>query len=187
MDRFFAYLLVRRHLKRPASRNQALAVEAIMEELAAHLGHPPEQWGIVGLFSQLDLEYAEHNPKARGRVAEEQARLEGLEPELAKSLGRWSNLDADARAPLEHALVLAAWLAEAALAYRRRHRTEGDPEQPFSEEISAPLSQDLELQSQAGDHRGDLLDESLQQLAVSADSVTRVALNGLRRVAQDLR
>ena len=32
IDRFSAYLLIRRFLKRPDSRNQALAVEAIMEE-----------------------------------------------------------------------------------------------------------------------------------------------------------
>jgi hypothetical protein len=187
MDRFSAYLLVRRHLKRPASRNQALAVEAIMEDLAVHLGQPSEQWGIVGLLSQLDLEYALHNPKARGRVAEEQAQLEGLDPELAQCLGRWADPNAEKRTPLDHALVLAVWLADAALAYRVRHESAVDQEQPFSEELCSPLSQDLELQRQAGDPQGDLLDESLQQLAISTERVTRVALAGLGRVAQDLR
>lgn len=187
MDRFSVYLLVRRHLKRPDSRNQALAVEAIMEELATHLGQSSEQWGIVGLFSQLDLEYAEHNPKARGRVAEEQALAEGLDPELAESLRRWSDPTAQVRTTLDHCLALASWLANAALAYRRRHGQGKDQDQPFSDELTSPLCHDLELQCQAGDPQGDLLDEALQRLEISTDNVTRLALAGLERVAQDLR
>ena len=89
MDRFSAYLLVRRHLKRRSSRNQALAVEAVMEALAVHAEQPQTEWGVLGLLSQLDLEYAEQNPAARGRAASQQARLEGAPEAHARHLERW--------------------------------------------------------------------------------------------------
>jgi hypothetical protein len=94
VDRFSAYLLIRRYLRRPASRNHALVVEAIMQELAARAGEPGEQWGVLGLLSQLDLEYAERNPRARGVTARQQAELEGLAPEQAACLERWCTVHA---------------------------------------------------------------------------------------------
>ncbi len=116
MDRFTAFLLIRRFLKHDPSRNHALAVEAIMEELAGHAGSEPASWGVLGLLSQLDLEYAAHNPRARGQRAREQAELEGLAPELAASLARWCSLPPLAEpAQVEDALFLASHLAEAAL------------------------------------------------------------------------
>lgn len=184
MDRFSAYLLIRRHLKRPASRNQALAVEAVMEELATRLGQSPERWGVMGMLSQLDLEYAEHNPRARGHVAAEQARLEGLDPGLAECLTRWIEPGAPDRTPLEQALALATWIAAAALEFRERH---GGPGAGFAAELEAALAHDLRLRRQAGDPRGDLLDEAQQQLGLAEEELARLALAGLRRVEQDLR
>jgi hypothetical protein len=116
VDRFSAYLLVRRFLRRPASRNQALAVEAIMQELAAHASEGSELWGLLGLLSQLDLEYAESNPRARGLTARQQAELEGLAPEHAICLERWCAPAAAAQPPpIEDALVVASLLGALAL------------------------------------------------------------------------
>ena len=138
MDRFSAFLLVRRGLKQRESRNLALATEAIMESLAARVGEPPEQWGVVGLLSQLDVEYSEHNPKARGRTARQQAELEGLDPELAQSLERWCQPDLpEDRPQIEHALVLATALAEAALQRGLSSALELD------EALAASLGRDL--------------------------------------------
>lgn len=178
MDRFSAYLLIRRGLKRRSSRTQALATEAIMEELAAHAGQPPEHWGVMGLLCQLDHEYAEHNPRVRGKAARQQAELEGLDPAQAQSLERWCQpAPADDRSQLEHALVLADALAAAAL-----ERGEG-----YAPELAAILGHDLDLRRQRGDAAGELMDGALHALGLEAREAARLALAGLRRIEGDLR
>jgi hypothetical protein len=47
-----------------------------MEELAGFIGSPRDLWGVLGLLSQIDLEYARNNSLARGKTARQQA--EGL-------------------------------------------------------------------------------------------------------------
>jgi predicted hydrolase (HD superfamily) len=182
MDRFSAFLLVRRGLKQRESRNLALATEAIMESLAARVGEPPEQWGVVGLLSQLDVEYSEHNPRARGRTARQQAELEGLAPELAQSLERWRQPGpTEDRTMLEHALVLAAALAEAAL-----ERGPG-PALELDEALAASLGRDLELRRQSGAPDDELKDAALEQLGLSSGEAGHLAVQGLLRAAEDLR
>jgi hypothetical protein len=173
MDRFSAYLLVRRHLKRPRSRNQALAVEAIMEELAARLDQPGEEWGVLGLLSQMDLEFAEQNPKARGQTASQQAVLEGLDGAAAQHLERWCQPLAPEPPPgelepVEHALLLATTLAEEALG-------------------SGLSAHDLDLRRQRGDALGDCMDAALSKLGLSVDAAAALVESALKRIAQDLR
>lgn len=182
MDRFSAYLLVRRHLKRPESRNQALAVEAIMEDLGRQGGgEPGTPWGVLGLLSQLDLEYAEQNPERRGRTAREQAELEGLPAALSRHLEQWCRHlrpEADptaALAPVEHALLAATELAAMVLARRE------------SDDALLSMAQELELSRGRGDRRGDELDRALEALGLTAEDAARLALDALRRVEQDLR
>lgn len=184
MDRFSAYLLVRRHLKRPQSRNQALAAEALMEEFARELGQPQDRWGVLGMLGQLDLEYAEQNPEVRGRTAREQAEMEGIAPHEAEHLERWCGhlrpprQDAASElADVEHALGLATTLAEEAL-----QRTDGECA------VSAvSLAHDLELLSQGGDARGDQLDRALDRLSLTAERAAELCVAALQRIAQDLR
>jgi len=180
MDRFSAYLLVRRFLRRPESRNRALAVEVIMEELARGLGPlarpAPESWGVMGLLSQLDLEYGESNPEARGKASRDQALLEGLDQELAESLARTNAPGADL---LANALLVADCLAVMAL---------GRSDPGFSDATLAPsLARELELRRQTGDAEGDQLDGALSQLRLDSQEVASMAVLGLQRAAEDLR
>jgi hypothetical protein len=199
MDRFSAYLLIRRFLRRSSSRNRALAIEAIMEELARRAGQPPEAWGVLGLLSQLDLEYAEGNPDARGVTAREQAELEGLDGEEAASLGRWCSSDGG-DTPVEHALILADALAAGALDLPTDDDV--DDESPedgaaadrpaarawlFPDELAARLERELELARQRGDVAGERLDRALEHLGIESRDAGQLALGALRRAAQDLR
>jgi predicted hydrolase (HD superfamily) len=181
MDRFSAYLLVRRHLKRSASRNQALAVEAIMEEIGRRRGEPAEQWGVLGLLSQLDLEYAEQNPQARGRTAREQAELEGLASPQGQHLERWCrhvrpDADPGELATVEQALLLATVLAEACLA-----------KEEASDEAVPSLARELELMLGRGDRRGEELDRAIDALELTTSEAAVAAVNAMQRIAQDLR
>ena len=179
MDRFSAYLLVRRHLKRSGSRNQALAVEAIMEEVAAHLEQPSPPWGVLGLLSQLDLEYAEQNPEVRGRTASEQALLDGLPEADARRLVRCfsplqAHRDDETLEQVELALLGSTLIAEEALGHDRERPAES-------------LAHDLELLRQRGDPRGNALDRALTELQLTAGEAAEKATVALQRIAQDLR
>jgi hypothetical protein len=182
MDRFTAYLLVRRFLRQRASRNQALVVEAIMEELAVRHGAPAAVWGLLGLLSQLDLEYAQTNPDARGRTAGEQARLEGLEADLAGHLDRWHDLDPRAAyAPVEDALFLATTITQCAL------DRVPDVRALAAEPARESWCQDLRRCRAAGDPSGDRLDGALSRLVLAEAEAARLATAALRRVAAELR
>lgn len=179
MDRFSAYLLVRRHLRRPDSRNQALTVEAVMEQIASHLDQVPHRWGVLGLLSQLDLEYSEQNPGTRGVTARQQAELEGLDPSEAIHLERWCRhlrqapgpRAADALAPVELGLLLSTILAE--------HLQPGGSKRS--------LAHDLELMRGRGDTEGNHLDLTLDQLGIEVEAAAEIMLEALNRIAQDLR
>jgi hypothetical protein len=210
VDRFSAYLLVRRFLRRPDSRNQALAVEAIMQELAEHVREAGELWGLLGLLSQLDLEYAERNPRARGVTARQQAELEGLAPEHAICLERWCAPAAPAQPgpPVEDALVVASLLGALALGASSElpDLEEGEPEGrteqgstergraverrstvDLDDDLARRLGRELDLRRQQGDPQGDRLDEALARLRLDGHEAGRLALAGLRRAVQDFR
>lgn len=180
MDRFSAYLVVRRHLRWPRSRNRALLAEAVMEQLAAHLGQPAQPWGVVGLLSQIDLEYARANPDARGGAAAQQARLEGLDEAATGALARWVELDAyeDASA-LERALVVADAAAAAALGEPDAARPDMPP--------GARLVRELELARGSGDAAARRLDAALSGLQINGDELANLVQRALRLVEQDLR
>jgi hypothetical protein len=201
MDRFSAYLLLRRFLRRPSSRELALAIEGIMEELADHCA--PDQsteWGILGLLSQLDLEYSARNARVRGATARAQAELEGLAPALARSLEsfRGPASSSDAR-PVEDALVLAEVLGRAALGFEEDALEDPDEETPDeeapaprarrerSEGFEADLARALELRAGRGDPAGDRLEGALEGLGLDPARAARLALQGLRRAEGDPR
>lgn len=59
----------------------ALASEAVMRELASHLGADAELWGLTGLLHDLDYPQTSQTPEQHGLVAADQ--LSGLLPEEA--------------------------------------------------------------------------------------------------------
>jgi hypothetical protein len=201
VDRFSAFLLLRRFLRRPPCRELALAIEGIMEELAEHC-RPAETatWGVLGLLSQLDLEYSLHNRKAQGATARAQAELEGLDPALARSLEVFRAPRPDGAPAHEDALVLAEVLGRAALgqddeALELAVEREGDeapaPPRPrgarFPDALAAELARRLELSSGRGDAAGDRLDAALAGLGLDPARAAALALRALRRVEADLR
>ncbi len=65
-------------------------MEAIVEAIAAH---QPEvnrdRWAMMAILSQLDQDYGEHNPDARGITAAAQAALEGVDSRGCAVLACW--------------------------------------------------------------------------------------------------
>ena len=54
-----------------------LATEAIMRTLARHLGEDEEEWGLTGLFHDIDLELVEGDFNRHGKVGASMAREMG--------------------------------------------------------------------------------------------------------------
>jgi predicted hydrolase (HD superfamily) len=68
---------------------RALAVEAVMEELARAAGGDPALWGLAGLGADIDAKLAERNPDRRGAIAEELLLAEGVAAEAAAAARQW--------------------------------------------------------------------------------------------------
>lgn len=63
MNREQALDLLKSHLKNENLFKHSLAVEAIMRELAAHLGEDIEKWGLAGLLHDIDYESTIDKPE----------------------------------------------------------------------------------------------------------------------------
>jgi hypothetical protein len=70
MEREQALTLVERHVKNPTLVKHMLATEAIMKEVAKHLGEDVDLWGLVGLLHDLDYEMTEGDPSQHGLTTE---------------------------------------------------------------------------------------------------------------------
>ncbi len=180
MDRFSAFLLTRRHLKEPSSRNRAVIVESIMELLAQRLGYSPNTWSLLGLLSQLDLEYSRFNPICRGKTARQQAELEGLDPDLAQSLERWCMPESAAQGhtTLEKALFLAEHLAFSIIDFHGQNR--GAAWKSFDFQEIEPYQAPECIKARE-------IDKILQDLQINVREAAQLAANALKRVAEELR
>ncbi len=71
--------MVKEHLKDDKLVKHVLAVEAIMRNLAKHLGEDEELWGIVGLIHDLDYQETMNSPEVHATKTVEY--LQGLVPQ----------------------------------------------------------------------------------------------------------
>jgi predicted hydrolase (HD superfamily) len=89
VTRFEAFLLLRKRIRDRSLIKNCLAVEAIMEDLAVHFGEEPQTWGLAGLLHEMDNEFTENNPGAKGKIAAEIARNEGAPDVICRALGKF--------------------------------------------------------------------------------------------------
>jgi predicted hydrolase (HD superfamily) len=96
MTRFEAFLLLRRRVRDRELVRRCLAVEALLEDLAARLEGDVERWGLAGLLHEVDAEFTENNPSRKGMVAADIVRSDGGPSEVVRALS-------DFRKPGPHA------------------------------------------------------------------------------------
>ena len=70
MDRDEAIALVRSNVRSQNIIRHMLAVEAIMRDLAEHLGEDEDLWGLTGLIHDIDYEKTAENFKEHGVLAQ---------------------------------------------------------------------------------------------------------------------
>jgi predicted hydrolase (HD superfamily) len=86
LSRFELFVILRNQVADRSLVKRALALEAMLEELAPTLGGDASRWVVAGLGVYIDVELTLQNPERRGEVAEEILLTEGAEPELARAV-----------------------------------------------------------------------------------------------------
>lgn len=145
-----------------------------MEAFALRAGFDPELWAVMGLLSAADSEYAAHNPKVRGKVASEQAALEGVDGELCAAL-RYQACSASALR-IQGALDLTWALLE------RTPRVNLAPERGAQVER---LTRELQLARGNGDALADRLDESIDTLGGGLSTWVESAVDALIKLEEE--
>jgi predicted hydrolase (HD superfamily) len=107
LGRFELFLALRNQVADRGRVRRALAVEAVMEELATALGHDPGLWGLAGLGADIDVELTAQNPDRRGAVAEELLLTEGVPPDAAVAARLFRDAAVASLPPLVQGLVVA--------------------------------------------------------------------------------
>ena len=107
LGRFELFLALRNQVADRGRVKRALAVEAVMEELATALGHDPGLWGLAGLGADIDVELTAQNPDRRGGVAEELLLTEGVPAAAAAAARLFRDGAVTGLPPLVQGLVVA--------------------------------------------------------------------------------
>lgn len=68
IDRDEAFTIIKKYLKEKDNIRRAVAVEAVLRQLAKKLDKDVDIWGIAGLLHNLDYEYTDREPEKRGTV-----------------------------------------------------------------------------------------------------------------------
>ena len=66
-----AFRLIKKNIAKRNFQYHMIAVEAIMENVARHLGENTEIWALTGLLHDIDYERTEGNPEKHSLLAEE--------------------------------------------------------------------------------------------------------------------
>lgn len=75
-----AFILIKKYLKDKDNIRKAVAVEAVLRQLAKKLDKDVDLWGIAGLVHNLDYEYTAREPEKRGLVTA--MLLDGIIPDV---------------------------------------------------------------------------------------------------------
>ena len=108
LDRFQLLLILRNQVSDRALRRRALAVEAVMEQLAPRAGLDVEACRIAGLGCWLDAQMCVANPDRRGALAAEYLATEGAPDDIADAVRQcYRESDVAALSPLAALRVIA--------------------------------------------------------------------------------
>jgi predicted hydrolase (HD superfamily) len=112
IGRLDLFIVLRNQLADRGLVRRAIAVEAVMEELARAVGADAALWGLAGLGADIDARLAERNPERRGEVAEELLLTEGVPAEAAAAARRFRRGEVGELGPIARGLVAASWLVD---------------------------------------------------------------------------
>ena len=180
IGRLDLFIALRNQLGDKSLARRALAVEAVMEELARAAGHDAALWGLAGLGADIDVKLAAQNPDKRGLMAEELLLAEGVAPAAAAAARQCRAGRASELVPIAQGLVVTQKL----VAIVERELSEPDVTLATLE----PVVLDHRLRRLVRREEPEALRaaECLEALGVERLAAAELALAALRRVNQDL-
>jgi putative nucleotidyltransferase with HDIG domain len=78
MERSAAVELVGRYAEKDTTTRHLISVEGVMRALARHFGENEQEWGLAGLFHDLDMEHTHDDLGRHGRQSVDWLRAEGF-------------------------------------------------------------------------------------------------------------
>ncbi len=86
MKREEALDLLGSYVKNEKMIAHCLASEAVLRDLATHLGEDPDKWGLAGLLHDIDVEITDADPKIHALKGAEILEEKGLDPEIVEAV-----------------------------------------------------------------------------------------------------
>ncbi len=102
-----ALSLLEEHIKNPNMIKHCLASEAVLGDLAEHLGEDRQKWAMAGLLHDLDIELTNADLSVHGRETVRMLKEEGVDPEVVEAIGLHNEKSAGGKrsTPFHHALA----------------------------------------------------------------------------------
>jgi predicted hydrolase (HD superfamily) len=176
IGRLELFIVLRTQLADRALVRRALAVEAVMEELAREVGADAALWGLAGLGCDIDAKLTAGNLARRGAVAEELLLTEGVAPEAAAAARRYRDEPVESLPAIARGLVVAALLVELVAAELAEAR--------LDELADGRVAHRLRRLARRGDEPRALA--ALAALGLDADRAAAAATAAHLRVREDL-
>lgn len=104
-----ALKLLNQYVKNERMIVHSIASEAVMRDLAVHLGEDPDKWGLAGLLHDIDVEVTNADMKIHGLKAVEILNANGVDPEIVDAVMMHNEESAgkERNAKFQHALAAA--------------------------------------------------------------------------------
>jgi uncharacterized protein len=92
MTRERAVELLEKYIENPRMHNHCYASEAVMRDVAEHLGEDPHRWGLAGLLHDLDVEITGADPEVHGLKTAEILKNEDVDEEFIEAIVRHNEM-----------------------------------------------------------------------------------------------
>ncbi|MEM2118926.1 MAG: HDIG domain-containing protein [Candidatus Bathyarchaeia archaeon] len=173
--------LVKKHVSKKNVLSHMLAVEAIMQNTARHLGGDERIWGLVGLLHDVDYEKTETTPEKHSLLAEEILK-ESVPEEIVRAIKTHNSKHTGipAESPMEKALTacdaVSGLLVACALVMPSKKLAD------VKVETVAKKFKDKDF-ARGADRERILVCE---EIGLPRDKFLEIALEGLKKVASDI-
>jgi hypothetical protein len=164
-------------VKEPERLRHAVAVEAIMRELARRAGEDPDEWGLAGLMHDIDRTETDAAPSRHGIVGSELLTDLGCSEAVVRAVETHDDQAGRPRTlPIAHALFCADQVYWRILSSGLRPGSDG-----FGRATPADVVEGLRSAGQ-GDGIDDHLRRECRPLDLTMDDVLQLSLDAMRDV-----
>jgi putative nucleotidyltransferase with HDIG domain len=179
MDRNAALALVRDKAEKETTVRHLISVEGVMRRLARHFGEDEDQWGLVGLFHDLDQDQTHEDPDRHAYQAADWLREAGIDEQVVTGVLAHAHekyrTDRMTKAVV-HADAVAGLLVAAALVR---------PEKATGMKVASVKKKLKDKAFAPGVNRDEIL-EVEEKLGLPLDEFFALGIEGLQSVAPEI-